>query len=132
MTARRREARGDLSEREAWNHARAAAIELQRHTTGSLQQDAAYIADLADRMLDQLDDGKHVNPRENPPLLIWGNPPSSGLLSKRVYDVSYKHEEDGKDYRHKFAAGCWLFTHDKDPSQVTLWQRDGKPLFEDF
>ena len=130
------------SERSAWDTVQYYADLIRKQAMSTpARLDVGRIADMAEQldvlardMLYQLRNVGHVNPRENPPLLIWGNPRGKGavVLSKRVYDIAYRHVEDGQDYKHEFSAGTWLFTHDKAPDQVTLWQHDGKPLFGDF
>lgn len=50
--------------------------------------------------------------------------------SKRVYEVAYKHIEDGEDYKHKFAPGvCMELLAD---GSVRLYREDGRPLYRDF
>lgn len=63
---------------------------------------------------------------------IHKNPGKDGgvLLSKRAYDLSYKHLEDGEDYQHDFAPGVSIFL--ASDKSVHLYRPDGKPLWEDF
>jgi len=39
---------------------------------------------------------------------VLGNPPAkvAGTLSRRLYELRYKHAADGKDYRHPFGPGA--------------------------
>lgn len=97
---------------------------------------ATDIERIADRMLDQLQNGMH----ENPGLVVWGNPPEKfagridALQTRRLYEVRYKHAEDGKDYRHEFKAAAQLFTVKLDDGMRALLvvSKDGKPLWDDF
>lgn len=66
--------------------------------------------------------------RQNPPLMIVGNPPSD--WSRRVYAIQYKHVKDGKDYEHEFEPGVCLRAN-KDGT-VTIYRNDGRPVWEEF
>lgn len=46
---------------------------------------------------------------KNPTLAVLGNPRGAkvvGTLSRRLYELRYKHAKDGKDYRHPFGPGA--------------------------
>jgi hypothetical protein len=50
--------------------------------------------------------------------------------SEHVYQIKYKHIEDGEDYVHNFAPGtCMELLAD---GSVRLYRMDGRPLFRDF
>ena len=67
--------------------------------------------------------------RRNPPLEVWHtNPP--GVIGDEVYDVRYRHSDDGEDYVHEFGPGVEL--EGLDDGDVVLHQRDGLPIWEDF
>jgi hypothetical protein len=52
------------------------------------------------------------------------------LISKRVLEIRYKHNDDGKWYKHSFKAGtCAALLPD---GTVVLYQQDGKPVARDF
>lgn len=73
--------------------------------------------------------------RANPSLVLWANPGKVAdefVLSRRVYEVGYRHEDDGKDYRHEFATGVTLLLSPRVENQVVLWRPDGKRLWDDF
>lgn len=71
--------------------------------------------------------------RENPPLVAFANPPalrSVALQSGRVYELAYRHIDDGKDYKHKFGPGVCMQL--LDDGSIRLYHEHGKPLFGDF
>lgn len=71
--------------------------------------------------------------RKNPTLVTFSNPSKSGragMLSKRAYEVRYKHIEDGHAYKHEFGPGvCIELLRD---GSVRLFHKDGKSLWGDF
>lgn len=79
---------------------------------------------------------------DNPPLIIWPNPPHGGSqvtvildeqLSRRAYEMAYKHVGDNVDYKHDFAAGVCIWTARIGNKKVLLVERpDGKELWRDF
>lgn len=67
--------------------------------------------------------------KRNPPLVVFGNP-RRPIISKRVYEIAYKHAEDGKAYKHDFASGvCCELLPD---GSARLYRMDGKPVWEDI
>lgn len=63
------------------------------------------------------------------PLEVWRvNPP--GTMSRRVYDVRYRHLEDGEDYVHDFGPDVELEA--LDDGTVLLSHSEGLPLWADF
>lgn len=67
--------------------------------------------------------------RRNPPLEVWRtNPP--GTFGDEVYDVRYRHSDDGLNYVHDFGPGVEL--EGLDDGTVRLYHRDGLPLWDDF
>lgn len=57
------------------------------------------------------------------------NPPGE-LITERVLEIRYKHVADGKWYRHSFRPGiCAMLMPD---GTVVLYQKDGKPVAQDF
>lgn len=74
----------------------------------------------------------------NPSLVVY-NPPGLkarkvnngrvvGMIGERVYQVRYRHAEDGKDYYHDFGSGVKLFALDNGDVLIT----SDKPLWEEF
>lgn len=67
--------------------------------------------------------------RRNPPLEVWHtNPP--GVIGTRVWDLRYRHAEDGLDYVHDFGPGVELEA--LDDGSVILRHAGGLPLWDDF
>jgi hypothetical protein len=67
----------------------------------------------------------------NPPLVTFGNPPRKGqVMSKRVYELAYKHVDDSKAYKHKFAAGVCLEA--LPDGSIRVYSKHGKRLWGDF
>lgn len=67
--------------------------------------------------------------RPNPPLEIWHtNPP--GVFGEEVYDLRYRHADDGLDYVHDFGPGVEL--EGLDDGTVRLSHRADLPLWEEF
>ncbi|HEX3698904.1 MAG TPA: hypothetical protein VH374_26275 [Polyangia bacterium] len=125
-----RASRAHHSEREAWELVRAIALKIavRGNDNGALRQE---LLGTADTMLAQLRQGIH----ENPPLLIWPNPPSrtDEVLSTKVLAIEYVHAEDGQRYRHKFSAGDSLVTMDRrGVKYLAIIRADGRPLWKDF
>ena len=128
-----------ISEHEAWTKVQSHALRiLERKATPSIHDAAERIRSWAEVMLAQLDQGLH----ENPPLAIWANPKNpatlritfSEMLSRRVYNVQYKHVTDGQDYEHPFGPGVDLvsaLTNDGGKI-VVLVGRQGQDLWADF
>lgn len=130
-----RASRAYYSEREAWDEVRDLAARALDHLTSanlSVRRKALQDIDtISGVMLAQLKEGHH----ENPPLLIWPNPPSRNdeVLSSRVLEIKYRHAEDGQDYRHKFSAGDSLVTMDRrGVKYLAIIRADGRPLWKDF
>jgi len=74
---------------------------------------------------------QYAGPRSNPPLEVWHtNPPSDGGLLGEVYDVRYRHADDGLDYVHDFGPGVEISV--VDGGDVHLAHREGLPLWADF
>lgn len=54
----------------------------------------------------------------------------ANVITHRVLEIRYKHLEDGKLYKHTFAAGvCARLLPNGD---VLLYQKNGKPLMKNF
>lgn len=121
----RRNPRGAYSETEAWDNV---ADAVQLIVDGQqVRENALYIASLANTMLKQLARGVHANPA----IAVLGNPGDSvaGTLSDRVYEVRYRHAQDGRDYKHPFGPGVRA-TLLKD-GRVVLWH-PSKRIWKDF
>lgn len=85
------------------------------------------LAWLAVQALTAYNAGRRV--RRNPPLEVWhANPPET--MSHRVYDVRYRHADDGLDYIHEFGPDVELET--LDDGAVRLSHARGLPLWADF
>jgi len=93
--------------------------------------------------------------RANPPLVTFANPrrrmrrngpvhsyrgqdPNGlwlelqvvGQLSRRVYEIRYKHVADGQNYRHKFKPNvCMEALHD---GSIRVYGRNGQPVVGDY
>jgi hypothetical protein len=91
------------SESEAWELVLSYAKRLRKPNAPRAQL-LWYITNVAEEMLAQVQRGVH----ENPTLAVLGNPPAKvvGTLSRRLYELRYKHASDGKDYRHPFGPGA--------------------------
>lgn len=108
---------GPNSERKAWS--RVAQVALALKTGTMTDHDAAGVLyGLASAMLRQLASGVHENP------------PKGHLLSSRVYQVRYKHSQDGKNYEHDFGPGVLM--HLLGDGTVLLESQTGKKLWKDF
>lgn len=67
-------------------------------------------------------------PRKNPPLTVFNrNPP--GLMSRRVWALSYRHEADGEDYEHEFGPDVEMESLE-DGS--LLLSHPSRPIWRDF
>lgn len=126
----------ERSEKAAWRKVLSIAESLPRNS------DRIALMELAADMLDQVAQGIHTNPRRvrsNPPLVLWANPGAQVRLqideplSDRAYEVGYRHLEDGKDYKHKFAEGVSIFSAFMDQQKVLLiFRPDGRAVWKDF
>jgi len=66
--------------------------------------------------------------RRNPPLTVFNrNPPE--VLSRRVWALSYRHEEDGEDYEHEFGPNVELETLEDGSLLVS---HPSRPIWRDF
>ena len=81
--------------------------------------------------------------RENPALLVGLNPRRNPLpgtsvragdrISDRVYEVAYRHDEDGEDYKHEFKAGVELWTVTLGKAKaIVIVGKDQQDLWRDF
>lgn len=81
--------------------------------------------------------------KRNPALVVWPNPrrnplPGTKLVAEerigdRVYEIRYRHTDDGDDYKHVFAAGVELWTVRIGQARcVVLMGKDGQNLWDDF
>jgi hypothetical protein len=86
---------------------------------------AARLAVLQDAERDEKYRAAH-----NPPLVTFANPPRGELMSKRVYELAYKHVDDSKAYKHKFAAGVCLEA--LPDGSIRVYSKHGKRLWGDF
>jgi hypothetical protein len=64
-------------------------------------------------------------PRQNPPAL-----PVSYVLSDRALELAYTHNDDGKDYQHKFAKGVRIQL--LADGSIRLYRPDGRPIWRNF
>lgn len=78
--------------------------------------------------------GRHTNPAlaiMNP--LPGGKLRADEKMSDRVYELAYKHVEDGRDYKHDFAAGVQLWSVTMGEVRAALLVgKNGQPLWKDF
>ncbi len=75
------------------------------------------------KLLEQVRKGVHVNPPRRRG--------SARIISRNVYEISYRHAADGKNYKHEFGPGVMLSLWTADGS-LRLHNRDGKPLAQDM
>jgi hypothetical protein len=123
------------SESTAWREVQHRLAALSRllafaiHHNDEAEAHIEKLIALADTMRSQLAHGQHTNP----PLVMYGlNPPTAAqVVSHRVYAIEYKHDTDGKNYRHEFTPGVTLCT-DARFLQLTLNRPDRKPLAKVF
>lgn len=73
-------------------------------------------------------------PRQNPALMIFGNPPRpwdrAAVLSRRAVAIEYDHVQGGKLYRHGFSKGVTVEA--LADGSVRLYRPDGKPIWRMF
>lgn len=68
--------------------------------------------------------------RPNPDLLTFHeNPPRDGVWSHRVYDLTYRHDDDGEPYIHAFRRGVRL--QGLEDGSVRMFH-PSRRLWEDF
>ncbi len=133
------------SETLAWDDVEGFGSSLLGSREKWVQEIGRELMALSVEMRDQVAKGIH----RNPPIVLYGNPPagrryvtpypgqmSATLLarvSERVYELRYRHIENGKDYRHQFAAGVELDVIDRDGVRdLLLTHQEGKPLGAEF
>lgn len=128
--------RKTFSESAAWEAIIGFLDQIERaKSTGQRGLEVDRARALAVEMLVQVKEGFH----ENPPLLIWPNPGKSVTvrldeqLSRRAYELAYKHREDGLDYNHDFTSGVAVWTGTVGRKRCVLLERpDGRELWADF
>ncbi len=81
--------------------------------------------------------------KRNPSLVVY-NPPLgramaiegtvNGTMSKKVYEIKYRHDDDNQDYFHEFGSGVEMIAVESSTGekQILLRHTNGKPLWEDF
>lgn len=77
--------------------------------------------------------GKGTEALTNPALTIFANPgkrAAGKIVSRAVKEIWYVHAEDGKLYRHDFAAG--VRAEMLPDGSARLFRTDGKPLWKNF
>lgn len=82
---------------------------------------------------------KRASRRANPPLIIWANPGGQVVVTRhkkmsgRVYEVAYKHIEDGVDYTHAFGVGTEMYavTLPDDSHAILMVGAKNKALWTD-
>lgn len=82
--------------------------------------------------------------RENPEIIVYGNPPVGrvrrfgggrvvGILSRDVHKVWYTHAETGEDHYHDFEPGDLLIAVESGGQRdLVLTNEDGRPLWGEF
>jgi hypothetical protein len=74
--------------------------------------------------------------RRNPPrkrgsrVTTFRRNPAGQLITERVLEIKYRHAADGKWYKHTFKAGVCAMLMDN--GTVVLYQKNGKPVAQDF
>lgn len=133
-----------FSEHEAWQNVKRLA--RQAALTTRLQERDVLLHDIeveAERMLAQIRNDIHKNPALlvglNPPRQMHHNPlPATAVraeeqISDRVYELAYRHADDGLDYKHGFKAGVELWTVTMGKARcVVLAGKNGQDLWQDF
>jgi hypothetical protein len=130
---------GARSEEEAWGLVLNLAAELEEERP-AVRERARILAELAERMLDQVERGIHRNP--NPLLALAGNPPRShegiGTTTIRVYPplgsvdrVDYRRIQSPRGYYfHEFSPSDVLAPAMVGPNRaVLILNREGRPLW---
>lgn len=56
---------------------------------------------------------------------------SADEITERVLEITYRHNEDGEWYRHRFLAGVSARMIEGGKA-VVLYRKDGKPIMQDF
>lgn len=139
-----------LSEKAAWNSVGQEALAIARWASSRNLKEIDYIIEsahrlqwLAEKMRVQVASGFHRNPALlvglNPPGRMRRNPlPGTSVradeqISDRVYELAYRHAEDGLDYKHEFKAGVELWTVTMGKARcVVLSGTNGQDLWQDF
>lgn len=111
-----------------------------------------------ERIEDALDNWTSVRYGHNPSLVIFGNPPMRarlygagrrmvkrwvvkpfGVVSSNVYEVAYRHAEDGKDYKHDFETPVGLIAatlenvHGTESARIVVLRSiDDLDLWQEF
>ena len=106
-----------LSEASAWRRVEALGRELQASRAKGVSAAGRELHATAVEMLGQLRRGGHANP-------------PGDVMSERVYSLAYRHQDDGRDYKHDFGPGVRMIAM-RDGS-IRLVHRDRKTLHEDF
>ena len=101
------------------------------------QRDGAVLATYEKPTFQVMDNPRRRVPRDNPSVLVFGNPPErtrpwdrATVVSKRAVAIEYDHVSDGKLYRHPFARG--VVVEALVDGSVRLYRPDGKPLWKMF
>lgn len=117
---------GPASERKAWAKVAAVGRALGNERSSAVASMGRDLETLAKAMLVQVAAGVH----RNPPSEAWEE---VATLSPRVYEIRYRHAEDGVDYRHPFRAGAHLkIIRRGRQTGVLVVHPDGLPLAKDF
>lgn len=70
--------------------------------------------------------------RNNPPLVIFGNPPSARVVSRDVVEIRYRHAEDGRLYKHTFKRGQVVLIANGKSARCVLKRKDGRAILREF
>lgn len=70
--------------------------------------------------------------RSNPPLLIFSNPRGGRIVSHDVIEIKYRHAEDGRLYRHKFARDQVEIIGNGRSHRCVLRRKDGRPILREY
>lgn len=135
------------SEGQAWDHVEAIGSGLLAAKEPWIRELARELMATAAEMRGQLKRGVHTNP-----LVIYGNPQMRvvgraklgkkykivggelvGVMSGRVYEIRYRHMDDGKDYQHEFDPRVQMLAILRgEKHDVLLTHQDSLPLWRDF
>ncbi len=120
---------------------RLASLSKRSHVVDNASYDLAHVISMLSKLKKQAQRGVHRNAESNPSLVVY-NPPDLkvrrmgsakvvGIIGERVFQVSYRHAEDGKNYFHDFARGVKMFAIETGGDKEILLASE-KPLWEDF
>lgn len=70
--------------------------------------------------------------RNNPPLVIFSNPRGARIVSHDVIEIKYRHADDGRLYRHRFARNQVEIVGNGRSTRCVLRRKDGRPILREY